>query len=123
MPAQKLPLDYLSQLDTLPPRICFAVSRSGRRAMTQQDIAEKTGWSLKKVAKIARLDSWATVTVADADTFRRATGCDRKQERRQKFFLRRSLTQNLNGLNHIRKTGRMPKWMQELTEKNVEEIS
>jgi len=118
MPARSQKSTYLEQANELPPRLCFAIARQNRRAITQLEIAEATQWSLKKVARLCNLDSWATVTVADMDKFRAACQIDRRSERRHRFFVRRSLTSAINGFNHLRKPGRrLPKFIREIANK------
>jgi hypothetical protein len=126
MPARHTPNTYLEQMQEIPPYLCASLARKGRRAITQQELSEATGWSLSKVSTFCNLESFADVTVADADRFRIACGITRAGERRARFFLRRSLdiTKTTNGFNHLRKRGgRLPKFLATLTQNSVEKVS
>jgi len=106
-------------MNELPPYLVASLARVGRQAMTQEQIAAATGWSLCKVAKVAALKTWADVTIADADRFRIACGVSRAAERRARFFVRRSLSTAINSFNHLRKKGgRRPKFLDDLLKKS-----
>lgn len=94
---------YLQLLDEFPPFVCWALARKARKALSQKDLMQRTGWSSGKVQRFCKLRTWATVTVHDADLFRTACGVDRKSERRQRAYIKRTLdvTQTASGLRHF----------------------
>lgn len=106
MPARKQQDTYLKQLDELPPYKCWMLARKPRgQPISQAEIQSKTGWSANKVERLCGLKTWADVTVADADTFRKACGITRENERRHRFYLKRTLDLRVTtcGLSHFRK--------------------
>jgi hypothetical protein len=95
---------YLQHLDQLSPRLCWALARKpGRRAVTQQELCQRTGWSSAKVQRFCKLTTWANETVLDTDTFRQACGVPRDSERRHRAYLKRTLdlAVTVNGLAHF----------------------
>lgn len=106
MPARKQQPTYLKQLDEIPPFKCWMLARKGAGIpITQEEIIRKTGWSKNKVERMCGLATWGDVTVADADRFREACGITRSNERRHRYYLKRTLDLAVTtcGLAHFRK--------------------
>lgn len=87
---------YLEMIDQIPPAYCRLVAREKKRGgwhmiLTIPEIARAAGLSWQKTAAIARRRSFATVTVEDADKFRRGCGINLQNEKRQMEFLKRTL--------------------------------
>jgi len=66
-------LDYL---DKLPPFLCVALARTGTRRKTLREIATASGLNYRKVERISRRLTWASVRIADAAAFAKACGVD-----------------------------------------------
>lgn len=96
---------YLEELDSLPPIICWLLAREPRQGrgvpMTRLLLSHRLGWSASRVRHICGLWSWATITVGDADNFRKACGIPRHAERRQRAYLKRTF-RRLRSFSHIR---------------------
>ena len=117
MPSRPTPETYLAQLDELPPHIVTSLATIDRRAMTHAQIAERLGWSVKKVSKFANLRTWRGISIEDIDAYRAACGVSRAYERRARFYVRRTMSQAINSWNHLRKVPRKPKWFKEIESK------
>ena len=86
---------YLECLDLIPPPYCRLLARNRNRGgwhrmLTIPEIAKAAGLSWQRTAAIARRKSFATVTVEDADKFRRGCGITLQNEKRHMEFLVRS---------------------------------
>lgn len=66
----------LAHLDKLPPFLCVALARVGYRRKTLREIAADSGLNYRKVERISRRLSWASVKVTDAHAFAAACGVD-----------------------------------------------
>lgn len=98
---------YLQQIDRLPPRVCRLLARrkggggTNRLPLTARDIAQASGLSVERVARISRLKSFASVPIAEADAFRRGCGITRENERRHVYYLRRTRLWSKKPLAHL----------------------
>lgn len=85
---------YLECIDQIPPAYCRLVAREKHgglpRLLTIPEIARAAGLTWQKTAAIARRKSFATVTVQDADKFRRGCGITIQNEKRHMEFLARN---------------------------------
>jgi hypothetical protein len=80
----------VAHMDRVPPNLCRILARRGRKAMTNQEIADASGLTLKRVGEIARLVSWGKVGVAQASAFASACGVDLvKQGQVRKYLMRK----------------------------------
>jgi hypothetical protein len=97
---------YLGELDELPPFKCWLIARHpNRMPITQEELAQRTGWDRKKVERFCGLTTWGEVTVRDADLFRQACGITRSNLRYHRWYLKRTqdLTRTVTGLTPARK--------------------
>lgn len=85
---------YLECIDQIPPAYCRLVAREKHggcpRLLTIPEIAQAAGLTWQKTAAIARRKSFATVSVEDADKFRRGCGITIQNEKRHMEFLARN---------------------------------
>jgi hypothetical protein len=80
----------LIHMDKIPPNLCRIVARKGRKAMTNQEIADASGLTIKRVGEIAKLTSWGKVDVGQASAFAAACGVDLiKQGQVRKYLMRK----------------------------------
>lgn len=79
----------ISHLDTIPPFLCVAVARRGKRRKTLVEIAKDSGLSLRKVERIANRLSWRSVKVADVEALSKACGVDLICQSEVRQYLRR----------------------------------
>lgn len=67
----------LEALDEIPPKLCRLIARHPGRVqkpMTLDELVARSGLSKRKLRRIMRLDSFATVKVAEVDAYRAACG-------------------------------------------------
>ena len=78
------------RLDRIPPNLCRLLARSehGLRPLTTQEICDRSGLSWEKVAKISKLDSWASL-LRDIESFSAACGVSLMQPKSALRFLKR----------------------------------
>lgn len=113
---------YLEELDRLPPIICWLLAREARQGagipLTRLALAAKLGWSASKVRTISALWTWYTVSVGEADDFRRACGVTRHSERRQREYITRTF-KGARSFAHIRsrKKAEIVAWIKSETAK------
>lgn len=91
--------NLLEQLDLIPPCICRLCARKNNRAMTIQEISERSGLSTWTVDRITKLASWGRVTSLQAMMFSKGCGVDLLRPRKKLFYLRRAF--NESGLETI----------------------
>ena len=66
------------------------MAREGGRALTNRELAKKSGLSLKRVGEISKKTSWGSVNIRQAASFTEACGVDTvNQWRVRKYLLRR----------------------------------
>lgn len=88
------------QLDQLPPCLVRLLARERRHCLTNQEIARRSGLSLKLVRKISHLPSWTSLRVGVAEDFARACNYDLLRPRRSLQYLAR-VKRNSSGLSHL----------------------
>lgn len=95
----------LAMLDRLPPNICRLVARDHRRPLTNHQLAERSGLSIKKIVHISRQKSWTNVPVGQVDQFRTACGVTMQNLAAQLYYLRRTFdeTATIKPLAHLDK--------------------
>ncbi len=77
-------------MDKIPPNLCRILARNGRKAMTNREIADASGLTIKRVGEIARQTSWGKVDVCQASAFAAACGVDLvKQGQVRKYLMRK----------------------------------
>lgn len=69
--------------------------------MTNQEIADASGLTVARVARISKLWSWSTIQVGQAEDFRKACGVTHLSERRQFAYLKRTYTTSKTALCHL----------------------
>lgn len=83
---------YLEELDRLRPFQIWMLARHSKGVpLSQQEIANRAGWPIKKVRRFCGLTTWAKVTVEDADAFRIACNVTRRSECYHFAYWRRTL--------------------------------
>ena len=94
-------------MDRLPPRVCRLLARrkegggTARVPLTALEIAEASGLSVERVARLSRLTTFAEVPVAEADAFRLGCGITRENERRHVAYLKRTRMWSDKPLAHL----------------------
>lgn len=80
----------LVHMDKVPPNLCRVLARKGRKAMTNQEISDASGLTIKRVGEISKLTSWGKVDVGQASAFAAACGVDLiKQGQVRKYLMRK----------------------------------
>jgi len=83
-------MSLLKHLDRVPPNLCRVLARDEGRALTNRQIAKRSGLSLKRVGEISKKKSWGSVNIRQATEFTEACGVDTvNQWRVRKYLLRR----------------------------------
>ena len=80
-------MTLLEKLNRLPPCLCRIFAKKNGRLMTDMELIEATGWSMRHLRKVYQSSSWASVSVNDVDTFLAACGLRWSSQRRQLFYL------------------------------------
>ena len=83
-------MSLILKLDKLPPNLVRLIARDGRRALSNRDIANKSGLTLKRVGQISRMETWASLQVAEANAFAEACGVDLINQAKTRKYLMRS---------------------------------
>ena len=96
-------LSILEYLDRIPPRLCRQLARVGRFPLTNEQIAVASGLTIARVSRIAKLKTWASVPVGQAEAFRAACGVTHLTEWRQIAYLKRAYSQSARPLSHLDK--------------------
>jgi len=86
----------LDHLDQMPPFLCVAMARVGTRRKTLREIAIESGLTYRKVERIARRLTWASVRTTDAGAFAKACGVDLIRQSEAREYLARQ-----RGQKHI----------------------
>ena len=86
----------LRHLDRIPPNLCRVLARVGRRAMTNQEISDKSGLTIKRVGEISRLSSWGRVEVGQVSSFAEACGVNLVHQAGVRKYLLRSEGAKMN---------------------------
>ena len=79
----------IKHLDKLPPYLCRVLARKGRKSLTNQDIADVSKLTVKRVGKISKLKSWGSVPVAQAAAFSKACGINLINQAQARKYLGR----------------------------------
>ena len=90
----------IPHLDTIPPFLCVALARKGRRRKTMVEISKDSGLNLRKVERIAARLSWGGVKLKDAAAFSKACGVDLICQAETRQYLRRQANVR-NVLSHL----------------------
>lgn len=77
-------------MDKIPPNLCRVLARNGRLAMTNQEISDASGLTLKRVGEISRLTTWAKVDVGQASAFASACGVNLVNQGQVRKYLMRN---------------------------------
>lgn len=105
---------YLECIDQIPPAYCRLIAREKRggrpRILTMREIAAAAGLSWQKTAAIARRKSFATVTVEDADKFRKGCGITIQNEKYQMEFIARNFRSEKSFDQYFKDAKRGDKW-------------
>lgn len=76
-------MTLLEKLNRLPPCLCRIFAKKNGRLMTDPELMEATGWTIKHLRKVYQASSWAQVRVEDVDIFLAACGLRWSSQRRQ----------------------------------------
>tara|TARA_R100000900_G_scaffold84844_4_gene66766 strand:- start:6 stop:374 length:369 start_codon:yes stop_codon:yes gene_type:complete len=82
-------LNMVKHFDKLPPYLCRVLARKGRKALTNQDISNVSGLTVKRVGEISRLKSWGSVPLAQINAFAKACGVDLINQSNVRKYLKR----------------------------------
>jgi hypothetical protein len=83
-------MTILQWLDRMPPKTCRLLARHPRKwkALTNREIAERSGLTIARVIKLSKLETWKGIPIEEIDSFREACGITTGNERRQReYFL------------------------------------
>ena len=69
-------MSLVLKLDKLPPNLVRLIARDGRKALSNRDIARKSGLSLKRIGQISKMTTWGSLQVGEAGAFADACGVD-----------------------------------------------
>lgn len=76
-------MTLLEKLNRLPPCLCRIFAKRNGRLMSDAELMEATGWSIRHLRRVYKASSWADVAVRDVDTFLAACGLRWSSQRRQ----------------------------------------
>lgn len=80
----------LDHMDKIPPNLCRILARKGRIAMTNKEIADASGLTIKRVGEISRQTSWSKIDVGQASAFAAACGINLiNQGQVRKYLMRK----------------------------------
>lgn len=91
MSVWKESMSLITHLDRLPPAVCLALARAGKRTLTLPEVAEKSGVPLRTLARIASRHTWAGVKLRTLDAIATACGVDLLNQSKDRERLRRSV--------------------------------
>ena len=78
-----------NRLDILPPNLVRVLAREGHRSLTNKELSEMTGLTIRRVGQISRQKSWSACTVSEASAFSKACGVDLVNQSTTTKFLKR----------------------------------
>tara|TARA_Y100000034_G_C6722777_1_gene319838 strand:- start:215 stop:529 length:315 start_codon:yes stop_codon:yes gene_type:complete len=82
-------MSLVLKLDKLPPNLVRLIARDGRKALSNRDIARKSGLSLKRIGQISKMTTWGSLQVGEAAAFADACGVDLiNQAKTRKYLMR-----------------------------------
>lgn len=118
---------YLECLDQIPPAYCRLIARECKtgwrqRILTITEIARAAGLSWQKTAAIARRKSFATVTVEDADKFRRGCGITLANEKLHMNFLKRNFGRQKSFEMYFKYAKAGDKWRKEFLDRILKRL-
>ena len=82
-------MSLILKLDKLPPNLVRLIARDGRKALSNREISNKSGLTLKRVGQISKMNTWSNLQVSEANAFAEACGVDLiNQAKTRKYLMR-----------------------------------
>ena len=82
-------MSLIKKLDKLPPNLVRVIARDGRVALSNKDIADRSGIGVKRVGQISKMTTWRNLQISEAAAFASACGVDLvNQSKTRKYLMR-----------------------------------
>lgn len=98
-----MPKTPLARLNEVPPRLCRAVARNGDRPISHKALGLRCGFSLPKMIRLSKLESWDNLSHKDTEAFIEACGL---QSHRLKTSFMHRLRRMKTIMKHLTNTQR-----------------
>ena len=118
-----------NHLASLPPFVCRLLAKkkgeSGFDPLTNRDIAERSGLSLRSVIRLSRKTSWAGTKIGVADRYLKACGIDPMCVAKHAGQCRRILCSRngFEGTRHLHRSRKLKLWVKAARARYLRKLS